>query len=317
MLTGTALFLSSILTLAAIYAVIALALNLEAGVDGLWDLGVVSFVAVGAYTYTMLTVSPASAGQSYIMGFGLPMWVGVLAAGIAGSIVAFLIGKPTLKLKNEYFLITTFAFAEVIRQILTNERWLSNGVAGVYNLAQPFKTYFTPSVYPYILLLLLVIIVFIVYVVVHRLTYSTFGRSLKALRENEPLALTAGIRPDRFHIRAFVIAGFFAGTAGAFYVWYSTVITPSLFTSDITFFVWMAIVIGGLANNKGAIVGSVIFVLAGESLRFLDLGSGFAVRMASMKIAILGLILIAILKWRPQGILPEKKVKFSNSSKNS
>ncbi|ATW27758.1 branched-chain amino acid ABC transporter permease [Candidatus Formimonas warabiya] len=309
-MSGFLLFMVSILGLAMIYAVVALALNLEAGVDGLWDLGIVSFFGVGAYVYTIMTIGPPDAHQKYLFGFGLPIWAGVLAAGVMGALIAYLIGLPSLKLRNEYFLITTFAFAEVIRQVLTNEAWLTNGVAGIYRMPQPFKAYFAPSAYPYILLLILLTAVLVVYFIVQRLTASSFGRSLKALRENEALAMTAGISPYRFHIRSFVIAGFFAGVAGAFYVWYNTVVIPAQFSSDITFFAWMAIVIGGMGNNIGVIVGSIVFVLVGELMRFLHVSSDMAVRLASLKLAFIGMILIAILRWRPEGIFPERKAKF-------
>ena len=110
------LFLVGILSLAAIYVVLCLALNLEAGIDGLWDLGIVSFFGIGAYTYVLLTAPAAEHHQNYVLGLGLPIWIGVVAAGVMGGIVALLIGIPSLRLKREYFLITTLAFAEVIRQ---------------------------------------------------------------------------------------------------------------------------------------------------------------------------------------------------------
>lgn len=309
-MSGLVLFLVSVLTLAAVYVVLSLALNIETGVDGLWDLGIVSFFCAGAYAYAIFTAAPPGEYSKYHFGLNMPIIVGVIAAGIVGMILAYLIGTPSLKLKNEYFLITTFAFAEVINQIVTNEAWLTNGVAGLYQLPQPFKEMFSPSVYSFVLLALLVCAAAVVFYVAERFTRSPFGRSLKALRENEPLAITAGLNPFHFHIRSFIIAGGIAGVAGAFYVWYNTVAMPPMFSADITFFAWTAIVIGGMGNNRGVTLGALIFVLAGESLRFFHLSSEMAIRVASIRLAIIGLLLILILKWRPEGIMPERKEKY-------
>jgi branched-chain amino acid transport system permease protein len=302
------LFLIGILSIGAIYTILCLALNLEAGVDGLWDLGIVSFFGIGAYTYVLLTAAPAEHHQSYVLGLELPIWIGVLGAAVMGGLAALLIGAPSLRLKREYFLITTLAFAEVIRQIYSNELWLTNGVAGIYGLAPPFSESLSPDARHVTIFALLILAVAIVYWLVRACTASPFGRSLKALRENEPLAMTAGIHPFALHIRVFVLAGAFAGVAGAFYVWYNTLIIPGQFVADVTFFVWTALIIGGIGNNVGALLGGFLFIILHDALRFLPLSNDMAEVISSVRTALIGVILILVLRWRPEGIVRERPV---------
>lgn len=304
------LFAVGILSLAAIYAIVCLALNLEAGVDGLWDLGIVSFFGIGAYTYVLLTAPAAEHHQNYVLGLGLPIWIGVVAAGVMGGIVALLIGSPSLRLKREYFLITTLAFAEVIRQVYSNELWLTNGVAGIYSLAPPFRDTLEPAAQQLAMFALFVVAVAVVYWFVQSLTVSPFGRALKALRENEPLAMMAGINPFAHHIRAYVLAGMLSGVAGAFYVWYNTLIIPGQFVADVTFFVWTAIIIGGIGNNRGALLGGLLFIILHDALRFLPMGSDMAVAVSSIRTAIVGVVLILVLRLRPEGLLAERPARI-------
>jgi branched-chain amino acid transport system permease protein len=304
---GPALFIVSSLTLGAVYALLSLALNFECGVDGLWDLGIVSFFGIGAYTYAIFTIGAPEKMQVYKFGLHLPIIVGVVAAGCMGVVLAYLIGSVSLKLKNEYFLIVTFAFAEVIRQILVNEKWLTNGTAGLYRLAQPFKQYFGPGTYPYILLGLMLVVIAIVFFFMRRLTGGPFGRSLSALRENEQAAVTAGIGPHRYHKKSYMFAGFVAAVAGAFSIWYATLATPGQFTSNVTFVAWTAIVIGGIGNNSGAVLGAFLLILVQDLLRLVPASATLAIALSSVRLALVGAILIAVLRWRPRGILPERR----------
>ncbi len=303
---GLLLFLAGLLSLGAIYGIVCLALNLEAGIDGLWDLGIVSFFGIGAYTYVLLTAAPAEGYHEHVLTLGLPLWMGVLGAGIAGAVVACLIGLPSLRLRREYFLITTLAFAEVIRQIYTNETWLTNGVKGIYGLEQPFKSLFDPTTHVYVLAGFLLVLALVAFWIVQRLTRAPFGRALKALRENEPLAMTAGLKPFAYHMRAFILAGTLSGAAGAFYVWYNTLIVPSQFGAEVTFFVWTAVIIGGLGRNLGAFLGGFILILLYDLLRFIQVSSDLQIVLTSVRTALIGLALILILRLRPQGLFPER-----------
>lgn len=310
---GSLLFLMNILTVGAIYAVLCLALNFSAGIDGLWDLGLVSFFGIGAYTYVLLTAPAAASYQDYILGLGLPIWSGVIVAGLIAWVLAVLVGLPALRLKREYFLITTLALSEVLRQIYSNELWLTNGVAGIYNISPPFRGgTISASTASFFLFLLLIIVSLVTLWFVRQLTTSSFGRSLKALRDNEDLAKTAGINPFTSHITSYSFAAFFCGLSGAFYTWYTTIIVPSMFTPDVTFFVWTALIIGGLGNTWGAYLGGFIFILIQEGLRFLPVYGEAATTFTSLRVALIGLILIVILRVRPEGLIGERPLKTTS-----
>jgi branched-chain amino acid transport system permease protein len=155
-----------------------------------------------------------------------------------------------------------------------------------------------------------VVAVAVIYWLVQSLTVSPFGRALKALRENEPLAMMAGINPFAHHIRAYVLAGILSGVAGSFYVWYNTLIVPGQFVADVTFFVWTAIIIGGIGNNRGALLGGLLFILLHDALRFLPMGNDMATAVSSIRTALVGVVLILVLRWRPEGILAERPARI-------
>ena len=228
---GFLIFPISILTLAFVYVILCLALNIECGVAGMWDLGIVSYFGVGAYSYALIVAPEAASYQHYLFGLESNPIYGILLAILLGGVSAYLIGLPSLRLRREYFLITTIAFSEVLRISFSNENWLTNGVAGIYNIKQPLKSYFTPD--NYIILLFVIFLCFsvIVYRMVNKLSFSNYGLSLKALRENEALAKTARIEPSKQYHSVYVFTGCLAGLSGALYVWLNTLIVPTQFTS--------------------------------------------------------------------------------------
>lgn len=309
-MSGWLLLIAGVVTIAAIYAMLSLALNIEGGIAGLWDLGIVSFFGVGAYTYVILTAGPPGPQHKYLYGLGLPLWAGFVAAGVVGALFAYLIGLPSLKLRHEYFLITTLAFAEVTRELLTNEAWLTNGVAGMYRLPQPFRPYFSANGYQLFFAVLMLAMLAVVFWVARRVLRSPFGRTLKALRENELVAMSAGKDVFRFRLKAFVLSGALAAMAGPAYVWYGTLVVPHQFSSDITFTVWTALVLGGIGNNIGAVAGAFFLVVAQESLRFLQVDAQMALVLANLRVALLGAILILVMRFMPQGLIPERQLKL-------
>ncbi len=305
-MTATLLFIAGILSLAAIYAILTLALNVDAGYAGLWDLGIAGYFALGAYTYTLLTMAPPESWRVYDVGFGLPIWAGVLGACLVPLLAAYVIGRPTLRLRKEYLLIATFAFAEVIHQVLTNEIWLTNGTSGFHRLEQPFRAAFTSESYIVFFAILVLGMLAVVYAILARLSRSPIGRTLRALRENEAAAQAAGKNVSRLRLHAFVITATIAGLAGVLYVWHSTIVVPNMFTATVTFTVWTALVIGGIGNPRGAVVGAFILLLLQEMTRFFQISAEFAVVLSAMREVFLGLLLILVVRFLPRGVRPEQ-----------
>ncbi len=299
-------FLAGVIALMGIYSILTLALNLHGGHAGLSSFGIVGFLAVGAYTYAILTIGPPAGDNIYRFGFNFPWWVGFLGAGLVTAIFAFIIGLPTLRVEGDYLLIVTFAFAEIIQKLASNEGWLTNGTRGFMRIPQPFNDVIPGNYYKFFLVGLVVVIVAIFYLIAQRVGTSPFGRTLRAMRDNEPAALSTGKNVYSFKMRTFLIGAAMIGMAGAMYTWYMTIALPSLFGMEVTFAAWIALVIGGLGNNKGAIVGTIVLLGAQQALKFIQLTPDLAPMISSIQMVIEGMVLVVILRFWPSGLMPER-----------
>lgn len=293
-----------ILTLAGFYGIIAMILNIEAGWGGLWDLGIAGLLAVGAYLYVLTTLNDPDAGVTVALGW--PLWVGVLGSGVISALVALAIGTPALRLRGEYFLITTFAFAEVIRQLIINQSSLTKGTVGFTQLARPFSEAVSPRTYNYVLLGIMAVALLLVFLLCRRLARSPYGRLMRAMRDNEPLALSLGKHVARYRIQTFVLVGFLFGLVAPLYIWYLRSITPGVFASDITFTAWTALVVGGLASIGGPAIGAAVLIAVTEGLQFIPVSAEHATLLAATRPFLLGLALIVVLRLRPEGLVPER-----------
>lgn len=303
MIVGEFVFIAGVLTIAGIYAMLAMILNLEAGWGGLWDLGLAGFFAVGAYFYVVTTAPDA--GVTFSPEW--PMAIAIVGSGAAAAVVALLIGASSLRLRREYFLIATFAFAEVIRQVITNTPELTAGSAGFSDIARPLEGVTTSRNYTFVLLAIVAAATAVVYALTRRIGRSPLGYSLRAIRDNEALALTLGKRAARRRLQIFVLAAALVGLLGPVYVWYTRSLFPSMFTSDVTFTVWTALVIGGIGSIGGAMIGAVLLISAVEATQFLQVSPEHASTISSLRPIVIGLALILILRFRPQGLWPERR----------
>jgi branched-chain amino acid transport system permease protein len=296
-------FWATVLTFALVIGMAALVLNIEAGWGGMWDLGIAGQVAVGAYSYALLT-SPSDAT---VPGLGMPFWAGMLGAGVITTVIALLIGWPTLRLRGEYFLITTFAFAEIIRQLIVIQRGLTGGTFGLTQIEKPFAEYFLPSAYPFVLLGLAAVATALVYLVCQRVSSSTYGLTLRAARDNEPLARSMGKAVDRVRIATYALVGGVVGMLVApVYVWFLGALVPSSFSSHLTFLVWTGLVIGGLGSRLGGLIGAVVLTVVSEAVRLISVDPEHASRLAAVQPFLVGVLLIVLLRWRPAGLLSER-----------
>jgi branched-chain amino acid transport system permease protein len=300
------LFLAGVVTLMGIYALLTLAVNIHYGYAGLLSFGIVGFVAVGAYTYAIVTRGAPVGEDVYKYYFDQPWWVGFIAAGAVTTIFAFFIGLPSLRVEGDYLLIVTFAFAEVIQKLLSNEGWLTNGTRGFINIHQPFRELIPGRNYTLFLAGLTVVIVAIVYLIAQRVGTSPYGRTLRAMRDNESAALAIGKNVYSFKMRTFLLGAAICGIAGAMYTWYMTLALPSLFGMSVSFVAWIALIIGGQGNNKGAIVGTFVLLGAQQALKFVSLTHELAPMISSIQLIMEGLVLIVILRFWPRGLVPEK-----------
>ena len=302
-MSGLLLFFTGVLTLAGIYAILAMILNLEAGWAGMWDLGIVGILAVGGYTYTILTQTRFS---DVALNPGLPIWVGMAGAGLASGLFALLIGLPTLRLRGEYFLITTLAFGEVVRQVAVNWKDVTRGTVGFSELRRPFETMVAGTANRIVLLGLVWLGVAVVYLLMLRIAHSPYGRLLRGFRDNDPVARSLGKPTNRHRIRTYVFAGVLYGLSAPMYLWFLRSVTPHVYAPDITFVAWTALVIGGIASKSGPILGAVVLLVITDSVSLLQGSANLAVILASTRFVVLGLLLILVMRFRPNGLMDER-----------
>jgi branched-chain amino acid transport system permease protein len=293
------------LTLAGIYGVSVLGLNLQCGFSGQFNLGVAGFWAVGAYTTAILTTPP---GGAHLGGFALPVVAGFAAAALLCAVLAILIGLVTIRLRTDYLAIATLGIAEILRLVLKNEAWLTNGVRGIPAIPLPFG-FADRDVRSIAFLALVVAVIGLVYLASERARRSPWGRAQRAIRDNEAAARAAGKHVERFRLEAFVLGAAAMGLGGALYAHFVGFISPEAFDPLFTtFVVWAMLIVGGSGNNRGALLGAAIVWGIVSGTRFLtdQLPADLATRAGPIRVLLIGALLLAVLLWRPQGVLPER-----------
>ena len=284
------------LTLCGIYALLALSLNLIWGGVGLVNLGLAGFFAVGAYASAVAT------------GAGAPIIIGWGAALIVGAAVGLIVTFATLRLRDDYLAIVTLGFAEVIRLIALNERWLTNGSDGLSGIKAPLKAELGLQGFSLFYLGLVTLAVLVVWALLRRLDMSPYGRAMKAIREDQQLAAFAGKPVLRFKLQAFAVSAAIAALSGALYAHFQSYISPDHFQPLITIYIFLAVTAGGVGRPSGAVFGAYLVVIFLEATRFATewVPGVQPVQIAAMREIMIALALILVLHLKPQGIMPER-----------
>lgn len=266
-----------------IYLLLVLGLNFILGYAGQLSFAQVGFFGIGSYTAAILMAD-----------YGFSFWVGLVAAAITSGLSGLLIGVPTLKLRGHYFAFGTFAFGEVVRLVAVNWQEVTHGASGLTGIPAPaiggFQ--FDTDVSYYYLVLFFAVVGILVSVRIER---SKIGRAFFAIRESELAAEAMGIRTRHAKQMAFILSAVFAGVAGALYGPLNTVISPDVFSFDVSVVVLVSLLLGGSGTIAGAILGTILIVLLPEWLRFLDqyymmfYGAGIVLLMVFMPEGIMGL----------------------------
>ncbi len=284
-------YLASLLLFGGIYAMLALGLNLQWGHTGLVNLGFVAFFALGAYSAALLTLN------------GVPLLVAAVIAVVIAGLVAYPLGRLTLRLQDDYLAIVTFGFAEVVRILLLNTRWVggADGLTGIPQLFGPLAA----DVRPFIQLGAVLMVVALVLVLARRLTESPYGRVLRAIRDSAEAARSLGKETEGYKVVALVLGSALAGLAGAIYAHYIGYVSPDQFDPSLTFLIFTGIVIGG-SSHWGAAVGTLVFIAAMEATRFLgDVGLPISQSdFAQLRLLVIGLLLIVLMQRKREGLWP-------------
>ncbi|WP_234123032.1 branched-chain amino acid ABC transporter permease [Clostridium hydrogenum] len=301
-----------ILNLCAIYVILALSMNLINGFTGLFSLGHAGFIAVGAYTTALLTMSPKVKNQNFFMEslisplnhISMPFLPALIIAGIISAILAFIIAAPALRLKGDYLAIATLGFAEIIRIVLNNMQSVTNGALGLRGIPNMTNLYWSFG-----------IAIFTV-IVIASLVNSSFGRALKAIREDSIAAESMGINLFKHKTIAFTVGAFFAGVGGGLLGNLLGTIDPTMFKFVLTFNILLIVVIGGMGSITGSIISAFVVTILGEVLRFLDMDQTFKIGFISFKgipglrmVVFSALLMIIVLFFR-NGIMGTKEFSW-------
>ncbi|WP_324717194.1 branched-chain amino acid ABC transporter permease [Carboxydochorda subterranea] len=337
---GILAYLVSFAVSGGIFALLALGLNVHWGYTGLFNVGVAGFFAVGAFSAALFTTAmpegPLALYSRQAFGLEWPFLGGVVAAVVVCGCVAYLVGLPTLRLKDEYFAVASIGMAEVIRLVFQNERWLANGPqplrgiprplhclveeptcpwlpAGMARLVQALE----PRDYPYVYLLIVSLFVAAAYVAIERAIRSPWGRVLRAIRDEEAAAAMSGKDVRRFKMQALVVGAGIMGAGGALYAHYMSSIDYGHFTPLYgTFLIWVMVMLGGSGNNRGAILGAFVVWGVWAGTAFLSdwvapalgaIAPELPARAPYLRYLAVALLLEAVLLWRPEGLLGEER----------
>jgi branched-chain amino acid transport system permease protein len=280
--------------LAAVYAINALSLNLQVGVTGLLNFGQVAFVGIGAYSVAILD----SHGVHWVVGFG----VGAVIAGIAGALV----GRLGRTLSSDYWAIATLALAELVRLVALNQDGFTGGAQGLSAVAGLW-TNLSGTTRDAATFATIFALLGVAYLVARRVRDGQFGRVLVLIRENPDLA--ASLRHDVVSAKARVMAlsAVMASVCGGFYAMYISFIGPGQLLPFATFLVFTMVVVGGLGNTSGAVVGALLITVLYDGTRFVrDWIDISADQAAGIRILVIGVVLLGFLLVRTEGLVPEK-----------
>jgi len=292
-------YLIAMLTQTGLYALLALSLNLQWGYTGLLNFGQVGFFACGAYAYAIIA---GTLGWHPLAAF--------VAAMLVAAIIALPIGFASIRLRLPFYLaIATLGFSETVRAVLTNEAWLTNGTRGM--AVRMFVAGLDPRTNQILMLVVVLVCVAVVFVVLERLGGSPFGRTIEAIRDNENAARSLGKDVAAYKIRVFMLGAAIAGGAGALNAVYVGYLVPDQFLPIITFYIWMAVVIGGSGSNRGMLVGAILLVFFLEGSRFVKdiLPTALALsdaRMAAVRYLVIGAALTLVPMYWPRGLWGRK-----------
>jgi len=283
-------YILHILILIGIYIILTLSLNLLVGYTGILSIAHAAFYGVGAYAAALMALK-----------FHSPFLLNIILAIICSAILGALVGIPSLRIKDDYFVIATFAFQVITFSILNNLVTFTGGPMGLPGIPQPVIFGIKFSTHLDFLILVGIFCLFTLWVS-NRIVKSPFGRVLKAIREDEVFAQSFGKNVSAYKVIIFMVGAGLAAIAGVMYAAYISFIDPTSFTVMESIFIISIVIIGGAGNLWGSVVGAAVLVALPEILRFIGLPSSIA---ANIRQILYGSLLVVFMLWRPQGFVGE------------
>ena len=317
--------LFTVLKKGAVYSLVAVSMNLLNGFTGLFSLGQAGFMLLGAYTFAIFTIPEESREIVYqyynggLIRFALPVIPALVLSGLVAALFAFLVGLPVLKLKSDYLAIATLGFAEIIRAIF---QWDKLGaITNGSNMLHQFPSFSSfnirnaqGEVVVYLSTLVPFVIAGVCIALIVLLINSTYGRALKAIRDDETAAEAMGVNLFHHKQLAFCISSFFAGIGGAMLAMYACTVQAKSFTSAMTYEILLIVVLGGVGSITGSCLSAFLFVACSEWwLRFLDntytIGS-FQVPLLrnGFRLVVFSVIIMVVVLFFRKGIMGEREL---------
>ena len=304
-----------ILNLAGIYVVLGLSLNLINGFTGLFSLGHAGFMAIGAYTSALLTMSAAQKNANFfveplvpwLVAIELPFLPALLIGGLVAAAIGAILAAPILRLKDDYLAIATLGFSEIIRVVFTNTMSLTNGALGLKGLNA-----YTNMTYSWGIAIVTIVFMF-------SLRQSSYGKAFMAIREDEVAAEAMGIDLFKHKLLAFTMGSFFAGVGGGLLAHLMQTIDPLMFRFLMTFNVLLIVVLGGIGSISGTVIAAVVVTVAMEVLRFLDgpINLGFVVinSVAGMRMVLFSILLMLVILFYQNGLMGRDELSVAHVKK--
>ncbi|NLO03109.1 MAG: branched-chain amino acid ABC transporter permease [Bacteroidales bacterium] len=278
-----------------IYIILTTSSNLLVGLTNLLSLGQAALYGIGAYLSVLA-----------LMVFHWPLIPTLLFSMIITSLLSLLLAWPSLRLKGDYFVLATLGFQLIVFTILYNWVSVTRGPYGIPGIPAPklLNNIEISGLWAFFVLSLVLVVV--VVFLFHNLIHSPFGRALKGIRDDELSMQALGKNVTALKIQAFVISSAFIAISGFLYATYVSYIDPTSFNLDESIFILSALIVGGLGNIRGPVIGALVVILLPEALRFIGLPDSVA---ANMRQIIYGLALIVLMRFRPQGIAGNYSIK--------
>jgi branched-chain amino acid transport system permease protein len=299
-------FWAFVLTFAGIYAIFVLGLQVEVGDTGLINFGHVAFMAIGAYATGLMLTN------------GWSVWLAMPLAVLAAAAGGLLLGIPTLRLRADYFAITTIAAGEILRIAIQNEQGTTGGTQGLRGASGPWRDFNRDAVdwleglgwdnvdrrTP--LLVIVWVVAVLVGLLLVYLGRTPWRRNLRAVRENEEAAAAAGVNVFSYKLQSLALGSGIAGLAGVLYTFFSTTLFPNQFEPIFTFVGFAILIIGGIGSYFGVVIGSVVVAFIVSGTRFLDFPID-ADKVAALRFVLIGLLIMGFMAFRPQGVFGKKE----------
>ncbi len=286
----------------ALYSLLGIGLNVVVGYAGLLDLGYVAFFATGAYLYALIAAPVYGGGFDVGTSFWLVLPMAMLLAGLVGAAL----GVPVLRLRGDYLAIVTLGFGEIIRIMVNNEKELTNGPVGVFSIPKP--EFFNKELAgPFELYFVVIAGCFVAAFAAERIRDSRVGRAWEAIREDEDVAAGMGVDTTVYKLLAFAIGAAIGGAGGVIYAAKQSAVFPSDFNLDVSINVIALVIIGGMGNVRGVLLGAMLLIGLPEVLRDFSVDFAF-IHLdnlgADYRLVIFGAALVAVMVLRPEGLLP-------------